>query len=163
MATIISKWLLGTTTTLMSTELNSLATSAGLTAGAIASVGGTSGVFNNVAGGGGFDGYRWGIFELNLGAPAGTMTAGTAAYIWFLQQIDGTNFEDGSASVIPARKADLIIPVRAVSTANRAGAPTLAMLPPGIWKPLLAQNTGQAWNASGNTLKVEPVTEQGIY
>lgn len=157
MPSIVEKWLLGTTATLMGTELNSLASSSGLTAGAIGSA------FNNVAGGGGFDGYKWGVFELNLGTPGGTMTAGTAAYIWFLQQIDGTNFEDGSASIIPARKADLVVPVRAIAVAGRAGAPTLAMLPPGTWKPLVSQNTGVAWAASGNTLKVEPVTSQGIY
>lgn len=163
MAAAIEKWALGTVTTLLSTELNSLATSSTLAAGKIATVGGTSGAFNNVAGGGGFDGYKWGQFELNLGAPGGTMTAGTAAYVWFVQQVDGTNFEDGSDSIIPPRRADLVIPVRAVSGANRPFAPLLAMLPPGIWKPLLSHNTGQTWNASGNTLKVMPVTSQVIY
>ncbi len=61
---------LGTVTTLLSTELNSLASSAGLTAGAISSVGGASGLFNNVTGGGGLGGYTLGQFELRLAAPA---------------------------------------------------------------------------------------------
>lgn len=153
------KYLLGTTTTLFSTELNSLASSSGLTAGAIASVGGTSGLFNNVAGSGGFDGYTLGRFELNLAAPAGALTAGTAAFVWFLTSVDGTNYEDGSASVIPARPADLIIPVRAVSTAQRCGI-ILGYLPSGSWYPLISHNTGQTWNASGNTLKVTPAAYQ---
>jgi hypothetical protein len=157
MATV-EKYLLGTTVTLLSTELNSLASSA--TAGAISSVGGTSGLFNNTVGGGGFDGYTMGQFELVLAAPAGTLTAGPAALIWFLTTVDATNYEDGSASVIPARTPDLIIPVRAVSTAQRII--RKSMLPPGNWYVVLSQATGQAWNASGNTLKVTPVTAEGV-
>jgi hypothetical protein len=155
-----TKYALGSVVSLLTTELNSLASSSGLTAGAISSVGGTSGLFNNTAAGGGFDGYEWGRYELNLGAPAGTLTAGTAAYVWFLGTVDGTNYEDGSATVIPARPADLVLPVRAVSTAQRIS--VVAPLPPGNWFALLSQNTGQAWNASGNTLKVVPVTDQGV-
>src|SRR5947209_4516094 len=107
------KYVIGSIATLMSTELNSLATSSGLTAGAI-----SSGAFNNTAGSTG-DGYVLGELELVLAAPAGTLTAGTAAYVWFLRDPDGTNYEDGGASTIPARPADVIVPVRAVSTAQR--------------------------------------------
>lgn len=158
MATV-EKYLLGTTTTLLSTELNSLASSA--TAGAISSVGGTSGVFDNTVGGGGFDGYTLGQFELVLAAPAGTLTAGTAVLVWFLTAVDATpNYEDGSATVIPARTPDLIIPVRAVSTAQRII--RKAMMPPGKWFVLLSQATGQTWNTAGNTLKVQPATYEGL-
>lgn len=154
----VEKYILGTTTTLLSTELNSLASSA--TAGAISSVGGTSGVFDNTAGGGGLDGYTMGLFELVLAAPAGTLTAGTAALVWFLGAVDATpNYEDGSATVLPGRTPDLIIPVRAVSTAQRII--RRALLPPDKWFVLLSHATGQAWNASGNTLKVKPVAYQG--
>lgn len=155
---IVEKYLLGSVATLMSTELNSLASSA--TAGAISSVGGTSGLFNNTAGGGGFDGYTLAIFELNLAAPAGTLTAGTAALVWFLATVDGTNYEDGSASVIPARTPDLIIPVRPVSTAQRIA--RRGVLPPGNWYVVLSHATGQTWGASGNTLKVMPDTYEGV-
>ena len=154
------EYLLGSATTLMTTELNSLASSSGLTAGAISSVGGTSGLFNNTAGGGGLGGYTLGQWELNLAAPAGTLTAGTAAYVWLLTTVDGTNYEDGSATVIPARPPDLIFPVRAVSTAQRII--RVLMMPPGNWYVLLAQNTGQTWGASGNTVKVTPVTFQAV-
>jgi hypothetical protein len=155
---VVEKYVLGTTTTLLSTELNSLASSA--TAGAISSVGGTSGLFNNTVGGGGFDGYPWGRYELVLAAPAGTLTAGTAVLIWFLGNVDGTNPEDGSATVIPSRPPDLVIPVRAVSTAQRIT--RIAKLPPGNWYALLSHATGQAWGASGNTLKVSPFTHEGV-
>ena len=140
----------------MSTELNSLASST--TAGAISSVGGTSGVFNNVQGGGGLGGFTQGIYELYLPAPGGTLSAGTNALIWCLSQIDGTNYEDGSASVIPARQPDVIIPVRAVSGAQRIH--VIGTLPPDTWYVLLSQNTGQAWASTLNTLKVLPLTNQ---
>lgn len=159
MATVVNTWDLGAAVTLLSTEMNSLASSAGLTAGAISSVGGTSGLFNNVLAGGGLGGFTQGLFQLHLGTPGGTLTAGTAAYVWFLNTIDGTNFDDGSASVIPARSPDLIIPVRAASGAQYAGS-ILAPLPPNSWYLLVAQNTGQTWAATLNTLKVIPVTNQ---
>ena len=159
MATI-QEFALGTVATLLSTELNSLASSAGLTAGAISSVGGASGLFNNVTGGAGLGGYTLGQFELRLAAPAGVLTAGSGAFLWFLTSVDGTNYEDGSATVIPARKPDVILPVRAVSTAQRVI--VVAPLVPGSWYVLVGQTTGQTWAASGNTIKVTPLTYQGV-
>jgi hypothetical protein len=149
---------LGSATTLLSTELNSLASSSTLAAGAISSAGGTSGLFNNVYSGGGLGGFVQGIFELSLAAPGGTLTAGTAAYVWFLNEVDGTHFEDGSASVIPVRRPDVIIPLRASSAAQRVD--VVGYLAPNTWYVVLAHNTGQTWNAAGNTLKVMPLTNQ---
>src|SRR5271157_1471596 len=143
MANVVQYYDLGSVTSLMTTELNSLASSAGLTAGAISSVGGTSGLFNNVYSGGGLAGFTQGIFELYLPAPAGTLTAGTGAFVWFLNEVDGTHYEDGSASVVPARRPDLIIPVRAISTAQRID--VVGNLPPNQWYVLISQNTGQTW------------------
>lgn len=160
MASTTQEYLLGSVVTLMSTELNSLVSSAALSAGAVSSVGGTSGLFNNTAGGGGLGGYLQGRFELNLAAPGGTLTAGTAVYVWFVGTVDGTNYEDGSASVIPARLADVIFPVRAVSTAQRIT--VVADMPPGNWYVVLSHNTGQTWGATLNTLKVMPHTSQMV-
>ena len=157
MATV-EKQLLGSVVSLMTTELNSLASST--TAGAISSVGGTSGVFNNTVGGGTFDGYVKGQMELSIGSPAGTLTANTAANVWFLQNVDGTNYEDGSASVIPTRAPDVVFPVRAVSTAQRII--RQCILPPGNWFILIQQSTGQTWAASANTLKLLNSTYEGV-
>ncbi len=154
------EYLLGSALTLMSTELNSVASSATLIAGAISSVGGTSGLFNNTAGGGSMGGYPLARFELVLASPAGTLTASTAAYVWFIGTVDGTNYEDGSASIIPARPPELIIPVRAISTAQRITIP--GYLPSGNWYVVLSHNTGQTWASSGNTLKVLPSTNQAV-
>ncbi len=154
------EYAVGTTLTLLSTELNSLATSATLAAGAISSVGGTSGLFNNTAAGGSLGGYAFGRYELVLAAPGGTLTVNTAANVWFLGTVDGTNYEDGSASVIPARRPDLVIPVRAASTAQRIA--VIAPLFPANCFVVLSHNTGQAWGATLNTLKVSPITWQGV-
>ena len=79
MGLVVNYWDVGSATTLLSTELNSLASSSGLTAGAISSVGGTSGVFNNVQAGGGLGGFTQGLYQLHLAAPGGTLTGGTGA------------------------------------------------------------------------------------
>jgi hypothetical protein len=157
MATV-EKQLLGTVATLMSTELNSLASST--TAGAISSVVNGTGIFNNTVGGGGGDGFVMGQLELAIGAPAGTLTANTAANVWLLQNVDGSNYEDGGAAVIPARAPDVVIPVRPVSTAQRTV--RRAAIPPGNWFILVQHNTGQTWAASGNTLKLLPDTFEGV-
>lgn len=162
MSQVVQTWDLtaqGSQTNLLTTELNSLASSSGLTAGAISSVGGASGAFTNIQGTAGLGGWQFGLFELNLAAPAGALTAGTAAYVWFVKSIDGSNYGDGSATVIPARAPDIIIPVRAVSTAQRPDA-QIFQLPPGTWFVVIAQNTGQTWAASGNTFRVLPLTQQ---
>lgn len=149
------KYALGTIATLMSTELNSLASSA-MTAGAIASA-----AYNNTQGGGGGDGYTIGEFELVIGTPAGSLNAGSGVFIWLLAQPDGTNYEDGGAAVIPQRSPNIIIPVRAVATAQRITISDVP-LPPGLMKALVVQNTGQTWAASGNTLKLLPYTRQAV-
>ena len=149
--------LLGSLTAVLTTELASLASSSGLTAGVISTVAGSSGLINNTYGGGGLGGYPLGRYTLKLAAQAGSLTAGTAVYVWFIRS-DGTNTQDGSNSVIPAAMPDLILPVRAVSTAQFIEIDSF--LPPGNWYVLLAQNTGQTWGATGNSLSVLPYTNQ---
>lgn len=157
MSLAVTYWDVGSITTLLSTELNSLASAASV----VSSVGGTSGVFSNIQAGGGVGGFPQGILQLTLGSPGGTLTAGTSAFVWFLLDIDGTNFEDGSSSVTPARAPDAILAVRNASGAQilTSGAVPLN-IPPNTWKVLLQQSTGQTWAASGNTLKLLPVTNQ---
>ena len=138
----------------MTSELNSLASSSGLTAGKISS----SYQQNNQ--GGGLGGYEQGIFELYLSSMLGPATAGSGAYVWFINEVDGTDYEDGGTSVIPARKPDLIFPLRAVSTVQRID--VVAPLPLNMWYCLMAQNSGQNFASITNTLKVLPFTNQVV-
>ena len=138
--------------TLMTTELNSLANGTGV----ISTVNGTSGVFTSVVGGGTANliGYLFGRYELVLAAPASAFTAG-AVNVWFIEMADGTNYEDGSASLTPKRPPDLTFYPQASVAAQRII--VNAALPVGSFKILmlpLGLGSGAVLAASGNTLKV---------
>jgi hypothetical protein len=142
------KHLPGSIASLMTTELNSLANNALAVA---------SSAFNNAVGGTG-DGYTRAILELVVTFGVAP-TANTGVTVWLLRQPDGTNYEDGSSSVTPTR-AGITLGVRAVTTAQRTTA--VISLPPGNFKALVLNNgTGQAFAASGNTLRILPFTPQG--
>jgi len=133
----------GTATTALSTGLNSLANNALVASSAITLSTGEPG-------------YQ--RCEAELVVTYGTApTANTACVVWLLREIDGTNYEDGSSTVTPARNPDLVFPLRAVTTAQRIV--VTGDLPPGSFVALLRNDgTGQATAASGNTLKLRPVT-----
>jgi hypothetical protein len=133
----------GTSTTALSTGLNSLANNALVASSAITLSTGEPG-------------YQ--RCEAELVVTYGTApTANTACVVWLLREVDGTNYEDGSSTVTPARNPDLVFPLRAVTTAQRIV--VTGDLPPGSFVALLRNDgTGQAMAASGNTLKIRPVT-----
>lgn len=136
-------YLSGSIATLLSTELNSLANN-GLALGAAYAAGG-----------------NYVLTEIEALVTYGSApTANTGLSIWFLRAIDGTNYEQGGdGATVPARAPDMVIPLLASTSAQRIT--RRCVIPPGTWKPLLYNNgTGQAMAASGNTLKVLPLTFQ---
>ena len=147
MAAVVQSQLQGSITSLLTTELNSLANNTGV----LSSVGGTSGVFTST-------GYL--TADVQLEVTFGTApTANTTVAIWFLKILDGTNFEDGSSSVTPTRPPDVIFAVRAVTTLQRIT--KRAQIPAGNFKVLALNNgTGQAMASSSNTVKYLPITNQ---
>lgn len=149
MAAIVAKLLLGSQTTLLSTGLNSLANNS------LA----ISSAFDNTIGQAG-DGYL--LCDVELVVTYGTSpTANTGCSIWFLTSQDGTNYEDGGTSTTPARMPDLVIPVLSSTSAQRII--RRGLLPYGLCKVLLKNDgTGQAMAASGNTLKIRPVTVEMV-
>jgi hypothetical protein len=80
---------------------------------------------------------------------ASAFTAGGYAAVWFLRAVDGTTYEDGDASVTPARDSDVILPVRAVSTAQRIAQANIP-LPPFKTKFLVQNKGGQAFTNTDN-------------
>lgn len=140
------RWVLGSQATALDTGLNSLANN-GLA---------VSAAFNNTVGQAG-DGYNW--CDLELVVTYGVApTANTGVSVWLLQSQDGTNYEDGDASVTPARAPDAVFPLRSVTTAQRIVVGRVP-LPPGLIKVLTKNDgTGQAMAASGNTVKLRPST-----
>ncbi len=151
MATV-RKWkYAGTPVSLLTTELNT----------ALSGTGYLSSSFTNLDGGGtsNLDGYTSGKFELVL-ATGNTISNAGAVLVYFIQQMDGTNFEDGGSSVIPNGDPDITFFPRNVTTAQRIVVE--APMPAGVWKVLLyPTNLGAAaqFASSGNTLKVLAVTD----
>jgi len=145
----VNKLLLSTQTSLLTTGLNSLANNS------LA----LSAAFDNTVGGAG-DGYL--LCDVELAVTYGVApTANTGVSVWLVQTQDGTNYEDGDASITPAKLPDVVFALRAVTTAQRIIRRVL--LPQGLMKALLKNDgTGQAMAASANTLKIRPVTVQGV-
>jgi hypothetical protein len=143
-------FLQGTIATLLSTGMDSLANNA-LVAGS---------AYDNTQGGSGGLGYVLGEFELVV--TFGTApSANSVIALWLLSRPDGTNYEDGGASLTPARAPDVTFPIRAVTTAQRVV--IIAPLRPGLFTPLVKNDaTGQAFAASGNTVKVRPLTFEAV-
>jgi hypothetical protein len=150
-AAIVTKFLLGSQTSLLTTELNSKGSNAFTAA---------SSAFNNTVGQTG-DGYVLcdveGVFTFG-----GNPTANTAVVVWFLMAPDGTNYEDTpTASITPGRAPDVVLPVTAGQTGTRVTRRILC--PWGLFKAVAKNDgTGQTLAASGNTVKIRPVTIEGI-
>ena len=140
------KWVRGTADTILTTELNALANNSNVIKATAISPTST----------------EYTMVEVEIYVTFGvTPTANTGISIWFLREIDGTNFEDGSSTVTPTRSPDVVFGVRATTNAQRMI--KTCLLPPGSFKPLVRNDgTGQAFAASGNTVKIRPVTLQSV-
>lgn len=146
---VIEKYLLGTSTSVITTGMNTL-TNNSLVA---------SSAYDNTVGQAG-DGYNFCFIEL-VATYGVAPTANTGVSVWFLSSLDDTNYEDGSSSITPSRAPNVTFPLRAVTTAQRIV--RFVALPPGKMTFLLKNDgTGQSMAASGNTLKVRPVARQGV-
>lgn len=132
---------LGSVQTLLTTDLNALASGAKSAA---------STAFDNANAS---NRHLFGTFELYV--TYGTApTAGRTVDLYLLPTVDGTNYADGSASVDPASNlyAGSFV-LRNVNTAQRL---VLAFveLPPTLFKAMVINRGGQAFSASGHTLKM---------
>lgn len=150
---VVEKNLLGSVTTLITTG--------GTVANNTLAIGSA---FNNTVGQTG-DGYTLCDLEF-VGAYSVAPTANSGLTFWFLMSQDGTNYEDGDGAsggggdVVPARAPDVVFPLRAVTTSQRII--RQARLPWGLWKPLLRNDaTGQTLG-TGATVKIRPVTPEGV-
>ena len=149
---VVTKYATGTIANLLTTEMNALAANAYTAAGS---------AYNNIVGGGAGDGFTLCDIEFK-GTFAANPAAGGAIIVWLLTAPDGTNYEDTpTASIGLSRGPDVVLPVTTGQTATRVA--RRITCPWGLFKAV-AQNagTGQALTASGHTLKIRPVTLQGI-
>lgn len=126
--------------TLLSTELNSLATTAGCD---------PSAALSNATE---LDLY----VDLEMVVTFGSApTVGTTLDVYLVRSVDGTNYEDASATgpILPANGYAGSFTLRAVTTAQRMVIPQV-LCPPRDFKVMVLNNaTSQTTAASGNTLK----------
>lgn len=90
--------------------------------------------------------------ELVLAAQGVARTAGATVNVYLTPSIDGTNYTDVNETV-----AELVATfiLDAATTARRVAIRDIP-IPPGLYKLFVRNQTGQAFAASGNTLKRRP-------
>jgi hypothetical protein len=137
----------GAIVTLASTELNSLANNAGA----------LGAEYDNAA-----NLFISAVFELNV-AFGSAPTAGNTVDLYIIPAPDGTNYDDavtGASGAAPATAYAGGFPLRAVTTAQKVplglGLSGPVPLPPTKFKAFLLNKSGQAFPASGSTLKMVP-------
>ena len=103
---------------------------------------------------------RWMAVELVTGTLSGTPDAGGYLEGYTLYKLDGTNYEDGSSSVVPARSPDFIIKVRSDGSGAQRIVERDIPLIGKDFKIMLVNKTGVSLTATGNTLKYLTYNEQ---
>lgn len=138
----ISKWIASTRSgnatgvTILDTGLNALANDAGVVSATVA---------NDTV----YDMYA----DFELVCTHGVAPVADRTWdIYLVREVDGTNFEDASATRPPAGGFVGSFVLDAVTTIQRKVVPG-AMLPPRDFKVLLVNKSGQAAAATGHTLK----------
>jgi hypothetical protein len=92
------------------------------------------------------DGSQYAMFELHQQTQATT----SSGYwnLWIIRSLDGTTFEDatgatsGGTPITPARPADLVIPVRDLSTTQQIIVTTPILIPPQDFKVYMVSALG---------------------
>lgn len=150
-ATVNSWATVGTPATVLSTELNSLASSAAATSGL-----GTE--YNNATGL-----FLYADIVLLLGADATAAAGYPFISMYIVPATDGTNYPNPPAStgLIPEnyRVGNF---VAVPSTTFRRGIIRGVVLPPTKFKCGVMQVLGAAFNATGNTVVIYPFNEQSL-
>jgi hypothetical protein len=139
--------------TVASTELNSLANAAG-------ALGAEYDNATNL--------YMFGTFELNV--TFGTNpTAASTVDLYLIPAPDGTNYDDavtGAAGSAPNTSYVGGFPLRAVTSAQKVplgvGIAGPVQLPPTKFKVFALNKSGQAFPASGSTIKMVPYRYQSV-
>jgi hypothetical protein len=134
--------------TVLSTELNSLANAGNAISAAI----------DNTSTG--FAGTMWSDWELYLNAPATARTTGCYVGFYVLPSVDGTNYAYGGTSLDPSPNRLVGTFVPDASASARYCALTHVQLPAGKFMILLDNQTGASLMSTGNTLKTRFFNEE---
>lgn len=160
MSVTVKEVLGATGTILASNELGGLTNNSSV-------VGGT--VYNNTAGSGSSsttgDGYERGyVTFIPGGAFSGSPSANSSLDVYFLKSFDnGVTFEGGSASVLSARRPDLVLELNSSSSVAADNQISKQVMLPACKFKTLAKNNGSGQTIPSNsTLTVTPATDQGV-
>lgn len=131
----------GTIGTALATELNSLASGTNSAASAAIDNSASHAIYH----------------DLELVCTFGTAPAANSAVeVYIVPSVDDTNYADGGGSVTPAGNLLAgVFFVRAVTTAQRVALRGVEV-PPGSFKYVLRNTSGQAMAATSNTLRYRP-------
>lgn len=147
MATIESSGYTAAAVTALTTELDGLANNTNSAASA---------AFDNAT-----EKAIW--HDLELAVTFGTAPADNSPVeLYLLPSVDGTNYPDGGGTVTP--RPNLLAGVffmRNITTAQRHVVQRIEV-PPGLFKYVLRNASGQAFSASGHTLKYRPHEMQSV-
>ena len=103
--------------------------------------------------------YVEGLFELLVTFGTGP-TAGETVDLYLVPASDGTNYADGSSSVVSDNHFIGSFVVRSVTSAQRIVLREIVKLPPLKFKVHVKNNTSQSMASSGNTVKMVPIRYQ---
>lgn len=132
----------------MTTELNSLANG--------------SRAISSALGGDTTDADLMDDWELFIDDFGGVPTVDAPIGLYLVRSADGTNYEDGDATLVP--KADAFVgnfTTRAADADHRLVLRDIPR-PPGLFKAVVHNQCGQAFGSSGNTLKARPHSYQSV-
>lgn len=101
-------------------------------------------------------GYLYARFQLDA-AWAAAPSANQSIEMYFVQQTDGTDYEDGSATVTPEVPA-WVFSTRAATPLQRITPPL--PIPPDAFHVVIVNKSGAAFDAAGNSLAWQPLTPQ---
>lgn len=133
------KWEVTSTSTILSTGLNSLADATNAISSEI----------NNTT-----NLYLFDDVELYTGTFGSAPAVGSVVELYLVTAFDGTNYEDGDATIVPP--AANLVGVFNIRDSTSAQRHVIRMIPtpPLKYKYVVINKTGQTFNASGNTLKL---------
>lgn len=142
------KWELGAVSTVLTTELNSLADDANAISAELDNTGASNGWL--------FDDVEWHHETLGY-----TPSTGAVIELYIIQrELDGTGYEDGDASIDPPSSNLVgVFNIRA-STSAQTHILRQIPIPPDRFKYLVINKTGGTMPSSNNTLKRTPYRYQ---
>lgn len=103
--------------------------------------------------------FQYAQIELQVNS-TGAYSAGDFFSVYFLRAPDGTNYEDGSTTITPARTADVVIPVRGITNGSQRVTIDQVVLPPGSFKPLIFNLASTAVSTATSLLSYLPYNDQ---